>query len=113
MARTLRRWQAILLGVPALAALAMPAWSGAQQPAMPAPDKAMAKQAPVNVAAPAPRPDDRPYPINLPTALKLASVRDLDIELASAQIRIAAAQFDRAKVLWLPTILIGGDYFRQ
>jgi outer membrane protein TolC len=113
MARTLRRWQAILLGVPALVALAVPAWTGAQEPAMPAPDKAMAKQAAVNVAAPAPRPDDRPYPINLPTALKLASVRDLDIELASAQIRIAAAQFDRAKVLWLPTLLIGGDYFRQ
>jgi outer membrane protein TolC len=58
-------------------------------------------------------PCDRPLPINLPTALQLAGGRSLDIDLASARIQIAAAQFDRAKVLWLPTILFGGDYFRH
>jgi len=53
------------------------------------------------------------YPINLPTALQLADVRALDVALASERIRVAAAQFDRAKVLWLPTLLVGGDYFRH
>lgn len=55
----------------------------------------------------------RPLPINLPTALRLADVDSLDIALASARVRIAAAQYERAKVLWLPTLLTGGDYFRH
>ncbi|MBY0522167.1 MAG: TolC family protein [Gemmataceae bacterium] len=63
--------------------------------------------------APVPAPCDRPLPINLPTALKLANVQNLDIALASARIQVATAQFDRAKVLWLPTLVTGGDYFRH
>ena len=58
-------------------------------------------------------PCDRPLPINLPTALHLAGVRPLDIDLASARIRVAAAQLARTRVLWLPTVLLGGDYFRH
>jgi outer membrane protein TolC len=58
-------------------------------------------------------PCDRPYPINLPTALKLAHTRPIDIAIASERIHLAAAQLQRARVLWLPTIVGGVDYFRH
>jgi outer membrane protein TolC len=62
---------------------------------------------------PAPAADDRPLPINLATALQLAGARPLDIALAAERVRVAAAQLQRANVLWLPTVYIGGDYFRH
>lgn len=64
-------------------------------------------------AAPNVEPESRPLPINLPTALQLANARPVDISLASERIRLAAAQLDRAQVLWLPTIYLGADYFRH
>jgi outer membrane protein TolC len=67
----------------------------------------------VPLAAPAPAPSDKPLPINLPTALQLAGMRPIDISLASERIQVAAAQLGRAEVLWLPTIYVGGDYFRH
>lgn len=57
--------------------------------------------------------EDRPLPINLPTALKLAHVEPLDIQLASQRLRAAVAQLERARWLWLPTIVVGADYFRH
>ncbi|MBL8795857.1 MAG: TolC family protein [Planctomycetia bacterium] len=68
---------------------------------------------PVAFTPPALAGGDRPYPINLPTALQLAQANNLDVALASERIRVAVAQFDRAKVLWLPTLYLGGDYFRH
>ena len=62
---------------------------------------------------PAPQPDNRPLPINLPTALHLANVRAVDIEAAGARMRVAAAVLEAAQVLWLPTITLGGDYNRH
>jgi outer membrane protein TolC len=82
----------------------------------PAPVLARPQTAPagpaVSFPAPAPGPDDKPLPINLPTALKLANARPIDIGLASERIRAAMAQLQQAKVLWLPTIYLGLDYFR-
>jgi outer membrane protein TolC len=89
-------WGPVLL----LGGLIAPAWAGPDDPALPLP------------AAPA-APYAATLPINLPTALRLADAQAIDIALASERIRIAVAQFDRAKVLWLPTIQLGGDYFRQ
>jgi outer membrane protein TolC len=54
---------------------------------------------------------DQPLPINLATALQLAGARPLDVQIAGWQIAAAAAAFDRARVLWLPNIVIGTDYF--
>jgi outer membrane protein TolC len=68
---------------------------------------------PVPVAPPAPAACDKPLPINLPTALQLANVRPLDIALASERIRLAVAQLDRARVLWLPTVYLGVEYSRH
>ena len=64
-------------------------------------------------AMPAVAADERPLPINLPTALQLANVRAVDVAAAAARIRIAAAALEQAEVLWLPTITLGGDYARH
>jgi outer membrane protein TolC len=64
-------------------------------------------------AAPAVPACDKPLPINLPTALQLANVRPIDVAIASRQIQLAAAQLEQARVLWLPTIYLGTDYFRH
>ncbi len=55
----------------------------------------------------------KPYPINLPTAMKLGNARGLDIELASRQLQVATAQLQGAKVLWLPSLIFGADYNRH
>src|SRR5438093_936423 len=75
-----------------------------------APDKAR--------AGPSPRtdlahigPNDRILPINLGSALQLAGARPLDIDIAVQRTQIAAAELDRAKTLWLPTLYVGIDYF--
>jgi outer membrane protein TolC len=69
---------------------------------------------PVQLPQPAPAcAPDRPLPINLPTALRLANVRPLDIALAAERIRVADAELRRAQVLWLPTVYLGADYFRH
>jgi outer membrane protein TolC len=86
----------------------------AQEPApVPRPVQTPESPPPVPVVPPVPTPSDKPLPINLPTALQLANVRPIDIALASERIRLAAAQLERARVLWLPTVLLGVDYFRH
>lgn len=57
--------------------------------------------------------DGKPLPINLPTALRLANVQAVDIAAAAQRIQVAAAVLDQARVLWLPTITVGGDYNRH
>jgi outer membrane protein TolC len=52
-------------------------------------------------------------PINLATALQLAGVNPLDIAAATAQIQQALALYLQAKVLWIPNINGGIDYFRH
>jgi outer membrane protein TolC len=43
----------------------------------------------------------------------LAGARPIDVSLASERIKLACAELERARVLWLPTIYVGGDYFRH
>ncbi|HET6573185.1 MAG TPA: TolC family protein [Fimbriiglobus sp.] len=67
--------------------------------------------------APAPSPTVPPaartYPITLPTALQLANANPLDIAIAVERLRAATARYDRARVLWLPNVGLGVDYFRH
>jgi outer membrane protein TolC len=85
-----------------------------QDPAPPAyPVQIPSCTPPVPFTPPTPDLYDRPLPINLPTALKLAGARPLDIAAAAARIRLAAAELQRAQVLWLPTVYLGADYFRH
>jgi outer membrane protein TolC len=84
--------------------------SAGQTPASPA--------ARVSAAVPLPDrppavPDARPLPIDLPTALQLAGANPLDIAVATERLRVASAQYDRARVLWLPNLNAGVDYFRH
>ncbi len=58
-------------------------------------------------------PDEKPLPINLPTALRLAGANPLDISLAGERLQAADAQLKRANVMWLPTVQMGIDYFRH
>jgi outer membrane protein TolC len=62
---------------------------------------------------PPPHPDLRPLPINLPTALQLANANAIDVVAAAERVRVAAAQLEQARALWLPTVTFGGDYNRH
>jgi outer membrane protein TolC len=61
-------------------------------------------------SAPGPQPEDRPLPINLPTALQLANVRGVDIAAAAERLTVANAALDMARAQWLPSVSFGGDY---
>jgi outer membrane protein TolC len=98
----------VLAGV--LACLASPG-GRAQDPPPSPPHLDAASNGPL--AAPTVTATDKPLPINLPTALQLANVRPVDVAVAVQRIRVAASQLEQAKVLWLPTIYLGTDYFRH
>jgi outer membrane protein TolC len=114
------RWQRTWFspGILALlgAAYAATAWEAvsAQEQSLPShPATLVPCEPPAPLRLPGPCNDDKPLPINLPTALSLAGVRPLDIALASERVRVAAAQLQRANALWLPTIYLGVDYYRH
>jgi outer membrane protein TolC len=108
MAYTAGPVPAFLLGL--TVALAPAAARGQPRSVFGAPEPITEETPPAPLAA---DPHDRALPINLPTALRLANVRPLDIALASERLRVAAADLERARVLWLPTLYLGGDYFRH
>ncbi len=60
--------------------------------------------------APSLRPNEKPLPINLATALGLANAQPWDILAASERIRVASAQLQQSNVLWLPSLYTGGVY---
>src|SRR5690606_26260706 len=51
--------------------------------------------------------------ITLPAALALTDANAVDIQIADERVRAAAAQLDRANLLWLPNLNMGVDYFRH
>ncbi len=58
-------------------------------------------------------PTDLRFPINLATALRLADARPLIVASAQASVWVAEAQLTRAKILWVPSVLLGADYIRH
>ena len=64
-------------------------------------------------AKPATEPADNIYPITLSAALKLAGSRPLDIAIADQQVTLASKQLDRAKLAWVPNLVVGMDYYRH
>jgi outer membrane protein TolC len=114
MPRPDRRWWMVLVvgaGVGSAAADEPPA--APNQTPVPQSLQTVSPAPPIPVTSPAPAACDKPLAINLPTALQLAQVRPLDVALASQRIRLAAATLERARVLWLPTLQFGTDYFRH
>jgi outer membrane protein TolC len=91
----------------------------AQQPPLPRTDLVPVVPAPERdrfgvKLNPAPlRPADRPLPINLATALRLTDARPLVVAAAQASALLAQAQLERARVLWVPTLNTGFDYYRH
>jgi outer membrane protein TolC len=79
----------------------------------PKPFRAMSSGPAVPYRSPSPEASDKVLPINLATALRLANAQPIDIAVASQRIRLAAAQLERANVLWLPTLYLGVDYYRH
>jgi hypothetical protein len=81
-------------------------------PPLPAacPDPCRALQAPVLSEGQAPprlspaqsETTDKPLPINLPTALRLAGARPVIIAAAQARVQVAAEVLAKAQVEWLP-----------
>src|SRR5262249_1487064 len=80
-----------------------------EAPRLPEPQKANESQITITPLADA----RRPLPINLATAMQLAGTQPIDVQVASRQVGIAAAQYDRARYVWLPSVLGGIDYFRH
>jgi outer membrane protein TolC len=110
-----KQWAGLaLLGLAGAGTLLRWADARGQAPAVgPSPLQVIETPAPVSLALPTSEPCETPLPINLPAALQLASVRPLDIAVASQRIRVAVAELERARVLWLPTVYLGGDYLRH
>jgi outer membrane protein TolC len=67
-------------------------------------------RAPEGLTTPQVQEGDQPLPINLPTALRLADARPLVIAAAQASLQVALAQWQRARVLWIPDFNLGTSY---
>ncbi|HXD87690.1 MAG TPA: TolC family protein [Urbifossiella sp.] len=52
-------------------------------------------------------------PIDLPTALALTNARPIDVITAAERVKVAAAQLEQARALWLPSVTVGFDYNRH
>ena len=74
---------------------------------------APANAQPLPAPTPAAAPGERVYPITLAAALQLAGASPLDVQIAARQVEIAARLLDRAKLLWVPNVSVGVDYFRH
>jgi outer membrane protein TolC len=61
--------------------------------------------------AAAPAAPQTSYPIDLTTALRLADANNPTVAVARARVREATAQFDRARVAWVPTLAMGPTFF--
>ena len=81
------------------------------------PASALSPGQPLDLAVtikPAPlEPADLRFPINLATSLRLSDARPLIVAAAQAGVWVAEAQLTRAKVLWVPSLMIGADLIRH
>jgi len=67
----------------------------------------------LDLKPPPPEPGDLVFPINLATALRLADARPLIVSAAGASVWVAEAKLQKAAVLWIPSLNLGGDYIRH
>jgi outer membrane protein TolC len=94
-------------------------------PGLPAPDSPGAPRSSLETMGPGPfevkldlkpaplEPTDFRFPINLATALRLSDARPLIVAAAQASVWVAESQLTQAKVLWIPSVLLGVDYIRH
>ena len=67
----------------------------------------------LDLKPPPAQPGDLRFPINLATALRLADARPMIVNITGANVWMAEANLQKAKVLWVPTINFGADYIRH
>jgi outer membrane protein TolC len=67
----------------------------------------------VQMKTPPLEPGDLCFPINLAVALRLANARPLVVAYAQAGAWIAEAQYQKAKVLWVPSFVANSAYLRH
>ena len=56
---------------------------------------------------------ERATPINLAAALQLAGASPIDVQIAGRQVELSAKSLERARLLWLPNLMMGTDYFHH
>lgn len=79
---------------------------------IPIPPRASASTA-ANLPPAQPEATDKPLPINLPTALRLAGARPVVISAAQASVQFAEAELAKARLEWLPSLNAGVGYYRH
>jgi outer membrane protein TolC len=67
----------------------------------------------LDLKLPPAEPGDLRFPINLATALRLADARPIIVSAAGASVWVAESKLQKAAVLWLPSLNLGGDYIRH
>ena len=99
----------LALGLAVCGCMASPSTGEGQVPPQPPP---LPSPTPLGgeLAAPTVRPNERPLPINLATALGIANVQPWDVVAATERTHVASAQLLQSSVLWLPTMYTGGVY---
>jgi len=60
-----------------------------------------------------PRSGGSPFPVDLPTVLRLAGAQNWNIELAAERVREAQAVVDAAEATWMPSLIAGMGYNRH
>jgi outer membrane protein TolC len=91
---------------------AAPAACGAPAPVLQGPIVSPGQAPPALTLVP-PGACERPLPINLATALRLAGARPVIIAAAQASVQVAAAQLARVQVAWLPNLNVGAGYYHH
>jgi outer membrane protein TolC len=87
----------------------LPAGKAAQPPAPPEPAPVTGpKAAKGSLYAAA---ESNTYPIDLPTALRLADANNPTAGVARARVREAVAQLDRVRLAWIPNLTFGPSFF--
>ena len=107
------RWAVALLGFALLSGLSLAQTPIPQTPVVRDAVPTLPQLTAFPDAAPATMLGANILPINLATAMQLAGGNPIDVQIAMRQVELSAKQYDRAKLLWLPNIMVGTDYFRH
>jgi outer membrane protein TolC len=90
-----------------------PAAESPNEPVLPTPPAVPLQTEGIGLEPVSPQDNDRPFPINLSTALRLADARPLVVAAAQAGSWVAEAQLQRAQLLWVPQFNLGAVYYRH
>jgi outer membrane protein TolC len=90
-----------------------PAAKSSNDQDVPTPPAAPLQAEGIGLEPASPQDNDRPFPINLSAALRLADARPLVVAAAQAGSWVAEAQLQRAQLLWVPQFNLGALYYHH